>query len=103
MSYYSKARAVIDVPDQSEEEDLNWRQCIAFERDLDYPEVIVLFEALELSLVNLESSYDLAVEKSKCFNLVGDLIKLLPYQRQTHLGERDSKERFRLNLEGLTL
>jgi hypothetical protein len=53
----------VDVSDESIKLDLNGRQAILFERDLDYPQVVELPEAAKLSIVDLDSRDDLTVEE----------------------------------------
>ena len=77
----------VDVSDESIELDLNGRQAILFERDLDYPQVVELPEAAKLSIVDLDSRDDLTVEEPQGVNLGGDLIELLSNQGKTHFRE----------------
>lgn len=83
--------------------DLNWWKAFLFERDLNYSQVIKLPQAVELSIINLYCSHNLAVEESQSIYLCLDLVKLLFNKTEPDFTERDSLEWFRLYLECLAL
>ena len=53
----------VDVSDESIELNLDWRQAILLERDLDYSQVVELLEAAKLGIVNLNCRDDLTIEE----------------------------------------
>ena len=62
-----------------------------------------MLQALELGIVDLNCSHKLAIKESKRVYFRIYLLQLLSYQAECHFVEGHSLERFRLNLESLTL
>ena len=80
----------VNVSYKSIELDLNRRQTILLERNLDYSQVIELSEAAELRIVDLDCRYYLTVKEPQGVDLGRYLIKLLSNQGKTHFREGNS-------------